>query len=422
MKKYALLLALFLLAVLPEAGLAANHYIRAGATGADTGADWTNAWTALPSTLTRGDVYYIADGSYSSYTFDDSGTAKTYIKKAIASDHGTDSGWQSSYGDGTATFNATVTFKSSYWVFDGQTGSGKSGYGFKIISAGSNKLMRFDNTPSYITVKHVEMEHRGTNTESGDDIIYTLGANNLLISYCYLHDSGRAPILLRATTDSVFEYLYVARNMSTSSEHSEGISAYGGTARNTVRYSVWEDITGTGILVFDGDGWQVYGNLFFYTSGYGYDISNGAVATWTGYKVTNTKVYNNTFVNLKGYNAGVWFDSTSGGGNTAYNNLWYNCQKLTFGNVSHDYNWFYGTNAQSESNIQNGTGNPFVNSSAYNFQLAAPTSAGKNLGSSYNLDMYGYTRGGDGVWDRGAFEYGGTAALTPSAPGNLQVN
>src|ERR1700754_1598691 len=48
---------------------AANHYIRAGSTGAQTGNDWSSAWPALPSTLVRGDTYYIADGTYSGRTF-----------------------------------------------------------------------------------------------------------------------------------------------------------------------------------------------------------------------------------------------------------------------------------------------------------------------------------------------------------------
>src|SRR5688572_27675121 len=42
----------------------ANHFIRAGATGAANGNNWTDAWTSLPSSLVRGDTYYIADGTY----------------------------------------------------------------------------------------------------------------------------------------------------------------------------------------------------------------------------------------------------------------------------------------------------------------------------------------------------------------------
>ena len=37
---------------------AANHYIRAGATGLGLGTDWINAYTAIPATLIRGDTYY----------------------------------------------------------------------------------------------------------------------------------------------------------------------------------------------------------------------------------------------------------------------------------------------------------------------------------------------------------------------------
>src|SRR5262245_44026348 len=79
---------------------AANHYIRSGATG--NGSDWTNASSALPTSLVRGDTYYIADGSYSGYTVDDavSGTQVITLKKATAADHGTDTGWVSTYGDG----------------------------------------------------------------------------------------------------------------------------------------------------------------------------------------------------------------------------------------------------------------------------------------------------------------------------------
>ena len=43
---------------------AANHYVRAGATGSADGTDWTNAFTDLPATLTRGDTYFVADGTY----------------------------------------------------------------------------------------------------------------------------------------------------------------------------------------------------------------------------------------------------------------------------------------------------------------------------------------------------------------------
>ena len=44
-------------------------FIRAGATGANNGSDWTNAYISLPTKLQRGATYYVADGSYGGYNF-----------------------------------------------------------------------------------------------------------------------------------------------------------------------------------------------------------------------------------------------------------------------------------------------------------------------------------------------------------------
>src|SRR5687768_17254029 len=54
-----------------SAALAADRYVRQGATGSGNGSDWTNAYTSLPASLVRGDTYYVADGTYAGYTFDD---------------------------------------------------------------------------------------------------------------------------------------------------------------------------------------------------------------------------------------------------------------------------------------------------------------------------------------------------------------
>ena len=45
---------------------AASHYIRAGATGANDGSSWADAWTTFPNgaTYIRGDEYYVATGTY----------------------------------------------------------------------------------------------------------------------------------------------------------------------------------------------------------------------------------------------------------------------------------------------------------------------------------------------------------------------
>ena len=48
----------------------------------------------------------------------------------------------------------------------------------------------------------------------------------------------------------------------------------------------------------------------------------------------------------------------------------------------------------------------FVNPGS-DFRLLSPTDAGDDtIGETYLTDPDGNTRGADGVWDRGAFEYG----------------
>src|SRR5947199_10429256 len=57
--------------VLPTTSWGANRYVRAGAIGNGSGSDWTNAYPDLPSSLVRGDTYYVAAGNYGVHDFVD---------------------------------------------------------------------------------------------------------------------------------------------------------------------------------------------------------------------------------------------------------------------------------------------------------------------------------------------------------------
>ena len=70
---------LTVLAACPSIAMAADHYVRADATGAGNGSDWTDAYTTLPATMIRGDTYYLADGDYVGYDFDTAATGSTFI-------------------------------------------------------------------------------------------------------------------------------------------------------------------------------------------------------------------------------------------------------------------------------------------------------------------------------------------------------
>ncbi len=412
------------------AALAGARYVRAGATGLNDGSDWTNAYPQLPATLVRGTTYYVADGSYPGYTFDDAvlGTELIEVKKATGSDHGTDVGWQGAYGDGRAQFG-TLTFSSSYYVLDGQVGGGPptwtSGLGFYIFTHGKGIESRTAGV-SHVTIRNVEIEGHGDdeNTAS-NDLIYLIGAHShWVFSRLYLHDAGRTHFLWRETTDSIIEYSYMARNESTPAQHAEAISAFGGTARNTVRYSMWEDCEGTGVIMVAGSGWDIYGNVIFWTGNPQYgDTGNGSIGGWSGHTLSNTRVHNNTVVNGRGVSSGIRF-FTSGGGNSAVNNLFYDCENFNagrsgFAGVTASHSLIAttsGTYAPAGPTDQVMAVSPslFVGLSSHDYRLARATQAGSSLAPPFDRDLLDQARGADGVWDRGAHEFGAATLPTVS--------
>jgi hypothetical protein len=65
-----------------------------------------------------------------------------------------------------------------------------------------------------------------------------------------------------------------------------------------------------------------------------------------------------------------------------------------------------------------------VNLAGGDFRLAAATAAGSPLAAPFNFDPTGKTRGADGTWDRGAFEFGSSSTggscsvMTPTGSGD----
>ena len=93
--------------------------------------------------------------------------------------------------------------------------------------------------------------------------------------------------------------------------------------------------------------------------------------------------------------------------NTCENNLWYGCGNVTAINFTHDYNAFGNNDAQfTDTNGQTNISSAiFTAYSTHDYTLSSGTEAGNTLGSPYNTDMNGNTRGDDGTFDRGAFEF-----------------
>lgn len=425
MTKKPLFLALFMFALVGLGGIDSAfaqsvYYVRPGASGSNDGSSWTNAYTQLPASLKRGATYYLADGSYGSYTFDDPASGSSFITviKATASDHGSDTGWASSYGDGQAEFSGMV-IKTSYYRIDGNK---TSGYGIYIPHTGQygiHVLPASDYNLSDITVKSVSINSSKGPDNTRSVRIYSSGSNpsyRMTFSNIESYGSGADCFAIFNCRDSIFEYIYLHSKRHTE-EHGDGFEIGGGD-NVTIRYSRfnWE----AQILFWRGDfssgSYKIYGNVF-----YDQPTSGKPIHTQSGDpKVGPLYIYNNTFVNVA-YAIQVYSNTTG----VFQNNLIYdNTSGNQFGSVSHSYN--ASDSSMSETGFQLLSSNPFVNSGAGDFRISKHTNPGTTLISPYNTDMTGTVRGADGTWDRGAYQYGssagGSAPATPAPPVGLTVN
>ena len=438
-------LAVFLLAA--QTAMAATYYVRSGAAGSKDGSDWTNAYTALPSTLVRGSIYYVAGGSYAGRTFNTaaSGSSVITIKGATISDHGTNAGWSDSYsvnvdeGGSQAVWTSGVSFNSSYWVFDGSVGpvwsKNPDQYGFLMSS--TRYPFTVYNTSSAIS--DITIAHAACTAPSGDVEKFFVSTNNstksvgnVTISHTYANafqNTIWATSAGLAMDNWVYEYSVSLNGWGSSANHGEDLNNNYGKLGLTARYNWFEgrqSSGSTGCIVCNNGSCQpyyIYGNVFKNMSG-----GDGCI-TGVHYTVSGA-VYNNVFINFNtGYNNGQWIghDVSS----TVYNNIIYTGNAAIGSSVTHDYNAYFGTTSTpSESHGYSGSGSPFVNVNGNDLNLissvASAMAAGVALTAPYNQDAWGSARGGDGKWDRGVLEYGGAQVayftVTPSAGTNGSIS
>ncbi len=418
------------------------HYIRADAIGNNDGSDWNNAFNALPDVLVRGATYYIADGIYESYTFGDAevGTQYITIKKAIESDHGTNVGWQASYGDGQALFDRLI-FSTSYWVFDGQKRDDdwESGYGFKIKPNEplEDKGIRLSHT-EHIIFRYIEIEQFGQIYEEiRHDVLYGVSVSTILVQYSYIHDFMGNGVLLHGD-NNIVEYSKIANSFGYGGTHAQGVQLFSSNVKNmTIRNNIFQDIKGTAAIAcaWGTDGLNVYGNIFYNTPG-----SDGFTSPATIVDIsqpdeiglTNAHIYNNLFYRYNhtanGGHAGVRIAYTSDPStNLIYNNLFVDCEEVNLdgNNAIHDYNYLINSTWQWDvvpgvnDSVHTGF-DPIVDADNGDFTLAAGAlaiNAGLDLTTlpGFNPDSVDpdqNIRGADGFWDIGAYEYTDSSGIS----------
>lgn len=441
----------------------ADHYIRDGGTastagtGACTGWATANACDSLPATLVRGDTYWIADGTYPSRNFNTavSGTTYIYIKKATTTSHGTETNWVSTYGDGEAVFSGSGTIwtiSTNYIDIDGQVGNGKSpgGYGFRLFStsnrcgSGTNLLLYGANITDLI-VRHTEFDwNNGTSiqtdcetTRAWESGINT--SNRVMVDSCYFHDSSGFVFYLGNFTGGPAQQNYDIKNSYFYRNGGGGGVSFHWemmwlTDGNNFRFynNIVEDVYGstngqTGwMMVGRSTNVYFYGNVFFCSTNCGVG-NNGLIATWSNDTYVNNGIYiiNNTFANITGGGGGkIYFvhNSANDANVVVKNNLYYNSSWSWTGVDTQSNEACGGGQSCSGTSSQTGIQSSiFVNYGTKDLRLASGTSAGdSSVGAQYNTDMLGNLRGGDGTWDRGAYEFGGApdaqAPTTPTSP------
>jgi uncharacterized repeat protein (TIGR02543 family) len=422
-----------------------NYYVTPSGSGSMSGSDWNNAYAGLPATLVRGSTYYIASGNYGSYTFNtpDNGQVIT-IKKAIDSDHGTNTGWvngSTSYGMGQAAFNATLNVLTSNWVINGQVRNESNWfdgttYGFAINNNGQDKMIKVSNYANPIvnnvTVKYVYFNsiygtaglsaattcyRSGVDTNNG----YTLAANQaanqlhtgIVISHTYEH-AGGDNFDLQASLGPVVEYSAMDDTSGDTDCHGNGINLFYAVNNAVVRYNIFKDeyvvsaAATSQVSLSDGDqGVQIYGNIFDHN-----DAGTGIISTIR--ESDNTSIFNNLFINAPaGTNGGInMTGSGSGVNNQEYNNLFIN-NAAGGADAIHDYNGYSGSSSGGEANgATNLTTSIFVNYAQGDYRLAQHTPPGKTLSAPFDKDLLGNTRGTGGVWDMGPYQYMGGGGTT----------
>jgi hypothetical protein len=477
-------LSIILFVVTAANSFGACHAVGPSASGNGSGSDWSNRMNKLPAKLVRGDIYYLMDGSYGSYTFStpNSGTTRVVIKKAQKYDYGRGSdgcsndisaGWNASaMGAGQAqfqTFNAQLGLH--YVTLDGNGQSSGMGCGrAPSINGPASDCGIFLGPVAYgsigyaywgtwnngatrnngWTVRYVEGQGGGdANTSSGaqgEDLTCRDGCNDLLWERSYLHDASCDYVKLPWSTGATWRYNFFQRNNSNSTCHGQLLLSEV-NADNVIFYSnIIEDITGTSIwsTVTGGqnDGWLIFNNIIERPKGSTRPgPSQGLISCVNaGNTCTNFQFIGNTIVNeTDDYGGHLGMMCIEGNPCTATwkNNLYYNTSNIGFnmngGKLTEDHNTFLNSgnvsNYYSSSTdviIASGAPDPFKNWAGYDYHLALQQSyleSGAVFASPFNLDAGGAPRpGSNNVWNRGAYQYSGSLNNTPTPPWNLTTS
>ena len=248
--KKIILITLTLLIFSISQSESANLYVRPTAAGTGSGTDWANAAGFTTMTFVRGNTYYFAGdiytygGTYAGRMFNEavSGTSVITIKKAGAV--------ECALANAPAGCNNQAVFTellnaagkktilhvmTSYWVFDGVTGSGSdiSSYGFKVTPSNCDGTLygtylvatpsSVNNvSPTDITISHVAAINCGSAydvTQGGFMPSPAANQSNIVYSNNYVEGGNTNMIFSKCVSGCVADGNYLSANWSSSTNH-----------------------------------------------------------------------------------------------------------------------------------------------------------------------------------------------------------
>jgi hypothetical protein len=465
-------LVLFVLFCASSSAFAACHTVTPSGSGANTGADWNNAYAGIPANLTRGDVYYLADGSYPAYTFSQgaSGTATVELRKAQSYDNCTATGWSTAtMGSSQAKFVGApaIAVTAPYFTMNGNGNSTAAGCGdeagstvtsepatpsdcgFSVVGSG-NQNSGATNVVSVrsnnLTLSYVELVGSGYN--ANDLEIFGAGSGGYLtIKHMYARNSGCVYVQDVGTNSTIDHSYFWGTEVygAPGGCHGQAEFEAGGTNNGVRSNNVYRDITGTAVWTFaagagTNTNWQFYNNVVFFSSpqnSFGGLTDAVLDCINSGVVCNNFTFVQNTIVNclsngvFGAVSCGIMFENGNGS-YIAENNVWYSnpSGRISFccsgTSITEDYNSFIdnsvtpGTGSH-DMNVASGAPDPFTNWQGSNFTLVsdnADWNARLSLSSPFNTDAAGNAF----TSDRGAYQYGGAGAGAPAPPTGLSAS
>ena len=434
---------------------ASSFYVRKGATGANNGSDWTNAWNEVNqikfSALACGDTVWIAGGAYTTALSGNisckPGQVLT-IQRVLSSDSvpTAAAGWKSSYDSLVSLPNINIPGPAAYITI-----SGRMEYGMQVLipgssgdgidggeGAGDGTSQPIDHlTFTYLEVLGPACVTSGTCTNAGvvgiNIMPYCQGANrtNLLFDHMSVHRTGEA---FRGCgwANSIVQYSSIYNTNNDGQQHEDILYSNPPYQNVTWRYNKIFQSPNDGLFFEGGVGavnFAFYGNVVYHSGGWliCFKASDGDT-------FGPVLIYNNSFENdgtFGDYQPGFLGFSGMVTGSEVANNIFENVNSDAESAPPNPNHNAYTTS--SDGGIGSFTYNPgalgasiaFVSESPSNplladFHLAAKNAAtfasGRALPAPYNQDPDGLTRGSGGKWTIGAYQAPGSA---PAPPTNL---